>query len=120
MGRRWIMDRIEVFREALKTRVCGICFDRNDDGTCGLPKERVCALEGHLPEIVKAVESVHSFDLTPYVEGIRAQVCPNCNQDENGRCAFRESFDCSVDNFLLLVVDTIEDVKRRESLGPLA
>jgi len=113
------MDRIEAFREALRSRVCGICFDRNDDGTCGLPKGRVCALEGHLPEIVKTVESVHSFDLTPYVEGIRSQVCPNCSQDELGRCAFRENFDCTVDNFLLLVVDTIEEVKRKESLGSL-
>jgi hypothetical protein len=109
------MDRIDVFREALKERVCGICFDRNDDGTCALPKGRVCAIEAHLPEIVKAVESVHSFDLTPYVEGIRSQVCPNCSQDELGHCAFRESFDCSVDNFLLLVVDTIEDVRRQGS-----
>ncbi|HEY7700366.1 MAG TPA: hypothetical protein VIE88_18205 [Vicinamibacteria bacterium] len=109
------MDRIDVFREALKERVCGICFDRNDDGTCGLPEGRVCALEAHLPEIVKAVESVHSFDLTPYVEGIRAQVCPNCSQDEHGRCVFRDNFDCSVDNFLMIVVDTIEDVKKREA-----
>lgn len=114
------MERIDVFREALKERVCGICFDRNDNGTCGLPEGRVCALEGHLPEIVKAVESVHSFDLSPYVEGIRAQVCPNCSQDESGRCVFRESFDCSVDNFLMLVVDTIEDIKRRESEGAMA
>jgi len=43
------MDRIDVIREALKTRVCAICFDRNDDGTCGAPKGRVCAIEGHLP-----------------------------------------------------------------------
>jgi len=57
---------------------------------------------------------VHSFDLTPYVEGIRSEVCPNCSQDQQGRCVFRENFDCSVDNFLLLVVDTIEDVKSRE------
>jgi len=114
------MDRIDVFREALKTRVCGVCFDRNDNGTCGLPEGRVCALEAHLPEIVKAVESVHSFDLTPYVEGIRSEVCPKCSQDDYGRCVFRENFDCSVDNFLLLVVDTIEEVKRREGEGALA
>jgi hypothetical protein len=107
------MQPLDVFREALKERVCGICFDRNDDGTCGLEEGRVCALEAHLPEIIDAVESVHSFDLSPYVEGIRAQVCPNCNQDETGRCAFRERFDCSVDSFLLLVVETIEDAKRR-------
>jgi hypothetical protein len=113
------MERIEVFREALKERVCGICFDRKDDGTCGLPEGRTCAIEAHLPGIVKAVESVESFDLTPYVESIRTQVCPNCNQDEYGRCAFRENFDCSVDNFLYLVVDVIEDVKRREGVGEL-
>jgi hypothetical protein len=114
------MDRIDVIREALKTRVCAICFDRNDDGTCGVPQGRVCAIEGHLPEIVRAVESVHSFDLTPYVEGIRSEVCPNCSQDQHGRCVFRENFDCSVDNFLLLVVDTIEDVKSRGGTEAIA
>ncbi len=110
------MDRIEVFREALKERVCGICFDRKDDGTCGLPEGRTCAIEVHLPGIVRAIEAVDSFDLTPYVESIRTQVCPNCSEDKNGRCAFRENFDCAVDNFLYLVVDVIEDVKRREGV----
>jgi hypothetical protein len=111
------MERIEQIREALKQRVCGVCFERNDDGTCGLPKGRVCALEAHLPEIVRAVEDVESLDLSPYVEKIRAQVCPNCNEDEHGHCVFRESFDCSVDNFLYLVVDTIEDLKKRGQGG---
>jgi hypothetical protein len=109
------MDRMEMFREALKERVCGVCFDRNDDGTCGLPAGRICGLEAHLPEIVKTVESVHDIDLSPYVDGIRMQVCPNCSQDAEGHCVFRDSFDCSVDNFLYLVVETIEDVKKRES-----
>jgi len=111
------MDRIDVFREALKERVCGICFDRNDDGTCALPKGRICAIEAHLPGIVTAIEAVESFDLAPYVESIRTQVCPNCSQDKNGHCAFRENFDCSVDNFLYLVVDVIEDVKRQQGVG---
>jgi hypothetical protein len=114
------MDRIEVFRQTLKDRVCGICFDRNDDGTCGLPESRTCAIEAHLPEIVKAIEAVESFDMTPYVERIRSEVCPNCSQDALGRCAFRESFDCSVDNFLMLVVDAIEEVKKRETDARLA
>jgi hypothetical protein len=113
------MDRIERIREALKVKVCGVCFDRNDDGTCGIPEDRVCALEGHLPEIVKAVEDVESFDLSPYVDSIRSQVCPNCSEDEHGHCAFRERFDCSVDNFLYLVVDAIEDLKKREPKGSL-
>jgi hypothetical protein len=114
------MDRIEVFRQTLKDRVCGICFDRNNDGTCGLPESRTCAIEGHLPEIVEAIEAVESFDMTPYVERIRSEVCPNCNQDELGRCVFRENFDCSVDNFLMLVVDAIEEVKKREQRSGLS
>ena len=108
------MERIELFREALKKRVCGICFDRNDDGTCALPKDRTCALDAHLPEILKVVESIHSVDLSPYVDAIRSEICPNCSQDAEGHCVFRESFDCSVDNLLYLVVETIEDVKKKE------
>lgn len=107
------MDRIERLRDALKQRVCAICFDRNDDGTCGLPAGRVCAIEAHLPEIVSTIESEHSFDLAPYVEGLRTKVCPNCSQDAEGNCAFRQSFDCSVDNFIYLIVDTIEEEKKR-------
>lgn len=107
------MERIDLFREALKEHVCGVCFDRNDNGTCGLPKGRVCAIEGHLPEIVKAVESVESVNLAPYIDAIRTQVCPNCSQDAEGHCVFREDLDCSVDSFLYLVVDTIEDIKKQ-------
>ena len=66
------MERIDVFREALKERVCGICFDRKDDGTCGLPEGRTCAIEAHLPGIVKAIEACESFDLTPYVKVLNA------------------------------------------------
>ena len=111
------MERINLFREVLKERVCAICFDRRDDGTCGLPGGRTCAIEAHLPEILRALEAVESFDLSPYVESIRTQVCPSCSQDEYGRCAFRENFDCAVDNFLYLIVEVIEDVKRREGVG---
>jgi hypothetical protein len=111
------MEKLEVIREALKQRVCGVCFDRNDDGTCGLPEGRVCAIEGHLPEIVKAVEAVDSVDLSPYIDRIRLQVCPNCSQDDHGSCVFRDNFDCSVDNFLALVVDAIEDARKRNGAG---
>jgi hypothetical protein len=113
------MERLDTIRAALRERVCGICFDRNDDGTCGLPEGRVCAIEGHLPEIVKAVEDVESVDLSPYVDSIRTQVCPNCSQDDHGNCAFRERFDCSVDNFLMLVVDAIEEVKKGNRKGSI-
>lgn len=105
------MEHIDLVREALKERVCSVCFERNDDGTCGLPPERTCALEAHLPDIIRAVEAVESVDLEPYVESIRTRVCPHCSQDAEGRCVFRDNFDCSVDNFLYLIVETVEDVK---------
>ncbi len=114
------MERIDVIREALKERVCSVCFDRNDDGTCGVPEGRVCAIEAHLPEIVKAVEAVDSVDLSPYIDRIRTQVCPNCSQDDHGSCVFRDNFDCSVDNLLMLVVDAIEDVRKRSGSGSMS
>lgn len=113
-------ERLDAIREALKARVCGVCFERNDDGTCGLPEGRVCAIEAHLPEIVKAVEDVESVNLAPYVDSIRTQVCPHCSQDAGGRCVFRDNFDCSVDSFLMLVVDAIEEVKKANGQGSIS
>jgi hypothetical protein len=109
------MENIDLVRQALKERVCSVCFERNDDGTCSLPDGRPCAIEAHLPEMVKAIEAVHSVDLSPYLDSLRAEVCPNCSQDAGGHCVFRESFDCSVDNLLYLVVDTIEEVKKQKA-----
>jgi len=105
------MQKMETYHDALKERVCGICLDRKDDGSCGLPEGRTCALELHLPVIIQAVQSVHSDRIEDYANAIRETVCFQCpNQDETGRCQFRLHMDCALDNFAYLVVNAIEEV----------
>lgn len=106
------MDDLEAYRIALKERVCKVCVDRLDDGSCGLRPGRICALEMHLPRIVRAVQSVRSNYVSDYVDEIRQIVCAHCPNEESGTCHYRENWDCSLDNFVSLVVDAIESVDR--------
>ena len=115
------MVTMEGYREALKKRVCGICLDRRDDGSCGLPQGRTCALDLHLPLILRAVETVQSDRIDDYARSIRETVCVQCpNQDTAGRCHFRENWDCALDTFVYVVVEAIEEVKRQEKAGAFA
>lgn len=108
------MDRTDVYRQALKDRVCGICLDRKDGGACGLPPTRTCAVDLHLPKIIRAVEAVQSNRISDYVTSIQGTVCVQCpNQNESGYCHFRESLDCALDNFVYLVVEAIEGTRQQ-------
>ena len=110
------MRKMETYHEALKERVCGVCLDRKDDGSCDLPEGRTCALELHLPVIIRAVQSVQSDRIEDYANAIRETVCFQCpNQDDDtGRCQFRLHMECALDNFAYLVVEAIEEVDRRQ------
>ena len=113
------MEDLEPYRHALKARVCAICLDRRDDGACGLPESRVCALDLHLPRIVQAVEAVQSRKIDDYAASIRSVVCSDCvNQDEKGYCHFRSNWDCALDTFAYLVVEGIEEVKQAQQIAP--
>ena len=114
------MDRTELYRQALKDRVCGICLDRKDDGSCGLPPTRTCAVDLHLEKIIRAVEAVDSSRISDYVSSIQTTVCAQCpNQTEAGYCHFRENFGCALDTFVYMVVEAIESVKQREASAGL-
>ena len=112
------MERMEAYREALKRRVCHVCLEQKDDGECGLADNRMCALELHLPYIVQAVRSVKSDRITDYAKAIGETVCFNCpNQDEAGRCDFRNNWECALDSFAYPVVEAIEEVDGRAIAG---
>jgi len=116
------MTRLEEYHKELKDRVAGACMDRAPDGTCTPPKGRRCALDLNLREIVKAVKAIKSDDMGDYASEIRATVCEQCvNQDDHGECDVRDSLDCCLNNFMMLIVDAIEDVDARhpaETLPP--
>lgn len=97
---------------AIQQRACAVCIDAADDGTCGLPRGRACAIETHLPTIVAAILSVHSDRMDDYVAAIEAAVCAQCpHQDSAGRCHLRASGECGLYTYLPLVVDAIEEMK---------
>jgi hypothetical protein len=61
--------------------------------------------------VVQAIQSVNSDDIQPYIEAIRRNVCSVCeDQSQDGTCETRRRVQCSLDAYLLLVVDAIEDV----------
>lgn len=112
-------DAYDVYRDAIRARVCSVCLDQKDDGGCGLPK-RECALEGHLPGIVEAVLAVQSDRMADYEAAIRALVCADCSHEDSsaGRCRARDSGECTLDAYLYLVVEAVEAVREgRSSTG---
>jgi hypothetical protein len=103
-------ERYRAYWEAIQRRVCSVCLDAADDGSCGLTR-RVCALERHLPGLVNALVAVRSDRMDEYVAAIEAHVCSQCpEQDACGECRLRDDGRCSLYSYLSLVVDAVEEV----------
>lgn len=109
------------YLEAIRRRVCAVCLDGRDDGSCGLTG-RVCAVESHLPQLVEALSSVESAHIEDYEAAMRARVCSSCrHQDPAGVCRLRDKGDCALDAYLMLVLDAVEEVNlRRAARAPAA
>ena len=104
-------ERYLVYWSAIQRRACAVCLDAHDDGTCGLPRGRTCALPAQLPTIVEAILGVSSESMADYVAAIEAAVCARCPEQSDGRCGLREEGACGLYTYLPLVVDAIEEVK---------
>jgi hypothetical protein len=111
--------RYQAYMDAIRARVCAVCLDRRDDGSCHLAAGRLCAIEHHLPRLVEAVLAVHSDRMDEYVEAVKSQVCGSCSgRDPHDYCPFRTSAECALWTYLPLVVDAVEEV--RNGPGPAA
>ena len=53
-----IDDRYQAYMDAIRRRVCAVCLDKRDDGSCHLAGGRLCAIEAQLPRVVEAVLAV--------------------------------------------------------------
>jgi hypothetical protein len=94
----------------LQDRICRVCSDRNNAGTCGLEEPDTCALFRLLPQVVEAVASTTSDNIVDYISALRQQVCAVCReQDAGGDCEKRNNVECALDAYLMLVVDAIEE-----------
>ncbi len=105
------MERSLIELEAIvRKSICNVCTSRTVSGDCGLEEPSSCALFRLFPQVAHAIQSTHSDDIQQYIEAIRQQVCSVCNdQAADGSCETRQQVQCSLDAYLLLVVDAIEE-----------
>ena len=109
------MDRSTAELEAIvRNRICKLCTERTDEGACGLEEPTSCALFRLFPQVARAIQSVRSDDIHPYIEAIRREVCSVCqDQAGDGTCEMRRQVQCALDAYLLLVVEAIEEATGR-------
>ncbi len=114
-----IDDRYQAYMDAIRRRVCTVCLDQRDDGTCRLAGGRVCAIEAHLPRVVEAVLAVRSDRMDAYVDAVKDQICGACRaQDLEGCCPFRERGECALWTYLPLLVDAVEEATQALGRSP--
>jgi hypothetical protein len=108
-------EELEQYWKALRGAVCSKCCQSGYERSCRIGKDGICPFDLHLPRLVEAVLSTpRSNRIADYIPNIRALVCSHCeNQDERGGCLSREMASCGLDSYILLVVQTIEDVQDR-------
>jgi hypothetical protein len=94
----------------VRERVCRVCSDRTMEGTCGREDPSTCALFRLFPQVARAIHATHSDDIRDYINAIRRDVCSICEEEAaDGSCETRKQVRCSLDAYLLLVVDAIEE-----------
>lgn len=105
------MDRsFDELEAIVRNRICGVCTERTNQGQCGLENPSGCALFRLFPQVAQAIQSVSSNDIQQYIDAIRRNVCSVCEeQAQDGSCEARRQVQCSLDAYLLLVVDAIEE-----------
>ena len=101
-----------VYEKAVLDRICAVCIDRRDEGSCGLDPRLECAVKEHLPVLLTSLKGVNSDNATAYLERIRLNVCTICNQGTAADCDVRGRADCVLDRYLNLVVEAVEEVER--------
>ena len=109
-------DRVLDYWRALQNSVCSVCLDRHDDGSCSLPKGRVCGLKRHLPLLVDVVHNVESTRMDDYLDAVERSICTRCpEQDAAGNCEYRDKALCALYTYLPLVLDAVDtaDEERR-------
>src|SRR5476651_1477538 len=101
------MDRsLEELEALVRNRICKVCTERTEDGGCGLEHPSSCALFRLFPQVAQAVQSVNSDDIRDYIEAIRGSVCSVCREQAgDGSCETRQRVECSLDAYLLIVVE---------------
>ena len=103
----------QLYKDAIRKKVCVHCIDFGADGQCKLSSDRQCGVEIYLDKIIGTIRSVKSNLLQDYIEALRKNVCSECkNQNPNGTCRLRSEAECGLDRYFEMVVEAIEEVEK--------
>ena len=106
---------LEELEAVIRERICHVCTERTVNGDCGLENPSSCALFRLFPQVARAVQTTHSDDIRDYIRAIREQVCSICSeQTPEGECESRRQVNCSLDAYLLPIIDAIEESTGRD------
>jgi hypothetical protein len=105
-------DRYAAHRDALRRRVCAVCLDGAENGSCGLPEGPRCPVEEHLSTLVDLVIELRSRQDSRFAAAVESQICWRCPRREaSGRCGSRDDGRCALAVFLPLIVEAIDEVE---------
>ena len=106
---------LEELEAVIRERICHVCTERTVNGDCGLENPSSCALFRLFPQVARAVQTTQSDDIRDYIRAIREQVCSICSeQTPEGECESRQLVNCSLDAYLLPIIDAIEESTGRD------
>ena len=105
----------EELETVVRGKICAVCSDRDGKGGCGLEDPAACALFRLLPYVARAIQSTHSNDIRDYVAAIRGDVCSICwDREQDGTCKRREQVRCSLDAYLIPIIEAIQEATGRK------
>lgn len=105
---------MQKYIDAVKESICSICVDSKEDGDCKLSENEVCAVEKHLPDLVKLVNETDIEYYDKYYELLREKICGSCRSGSTGKnCYLRDDANCALDRYFPLIVETIRKVEEK-------
>jgi hypothetical protein len=104
-------DLVE-YLEAIRDQVCSKCVERPPGGPPCFPLGKMCGIEMHFPELIKAIHQVKSNSIGPYLDHNRHTICEHCSRRPTSDCP------CAMDYLAVLLVQAVESVDARyEEVG---
>jgi hypothetical protein len=92
------------FIDDIRLKVCKDCSKSDANGKCVAAPGTECVLERYLPQVTKALESVHGGSVNDYLVSLRTEVCAACGEkSESGYCYTSDSFGCPLETFFQIV-----------------
>jgi hypothetical protein len=95
------------YLEEIRQQVCSRCIERPAGGPPCFPLGKMCGIEMHFPELIKAIHQVKSDSIAPYLDHNRRTICEHCNRRNSSDCP------CAMDYLAVLLVQAVETVDAR-------